>query len=90
MTALDLENLAVGATTCMVCREPVACTHGPGWKRPPNWPLPIRKGTLAPDGTLTQTYRPIAILEYVDGALAALAALDREAAPDDDDDDDLA
>ena len=59
-------SLALGA---LLKREPVVLTHEPGWQRPEGWPLPGVKGELGPDGSRTNQYRPIAILEYVDYAL---------------------
>jgi len=52
------------ATTCMLMRQPVTCQHPAGWTRPENWPLPILREPAAADGTVTQTYRPLAVLEW--------------------------
>ena len=70
---MSIENYAHLAAQCMVERKPVTLTHAPGWQRPTNWPLPMVKGTPAADGSLTQNYRPLAILEYVDYALGEAA-----------------
>ncbi len=72
MSEDDLENLAVAACTCLVRREPITMTHAPGWQRPVNWPLPKTRAKPAADGSLTQDYRPLAILEYVGWALGEL------------------
>lgn len=57
------------ATTAMLMRMPVTCTHPAGWKRPTNWPLPIERQKPNADGSDTQPYRPLAILEWCEDKL---------------------
>ncbi len=61
----DLEALGQSALAALLAGQPVTITHEPGWRRPRGWPLPIKR---VPDGT-PQAYRPLAVLEYIDGAV---------------------
>ncbi len=63
-------TLLTEATTAMLMRMPVTCTHPAGWKRPENWPLPAVREHAAADGSVTQTYRPMAVLEWCEYKLA--------------------
>ena len=54
------------ATTAMLMRMNVTCTHPTGWKRPESWPLPTVRQPAADNGSVTQDYRPLAILEWCD------------------------
>ncbi len=58
------------ATTAMLMRMQVTCTHPAGWKRPENWPLPSARQPANADGSDTQPYRPMAILEWCEYKLA--------------------
>lgn len=64
-----LDDLAMEALNAMLMRTPMTVVHPAGWKRPRNWPLPQEATEPEPDGTLVRCYRPIAVLEYIDGAL---------------------
>lgn len=52
-------------------------THPAGWQRPRNWPLPIAATEPAADGTLTRSYRPIAVLEWINEQVQNEAAAER-------------
>lgn len=67
--ALNPKLLGQMALDCILSRDPVTITHPPGWERSPGFPLPIKRMPPSGDGSVTQTYRPIAILEYVDDVL---------------------
>ena len=56
--------LAFDAVSCLLAQIPVTVTHAAGWERD-GFPLPIKRMTSADDGSVTQDYRPLAILEYV-------------------------
>ncbi len=70
---MSTENYVHLAAQCMLERRAVVLTHPAGWQRPPYWPLPQVKGRPAADGSVTQSYRPLAILEYADYALGEAA-----------------
>lgn len=74
---MDISDLAVDAVNAMLMRIPMTITHPEGWQRPENWPLPIEKVPLAADGTRTQTYRPMAIIEYVERTFASAEKAER-------------
>jgi len=66
---MNIEALATQALACLLAQKPVSVTHEAGWQRPVGWPLPMEKKKPSADGTTTQNYRAIAILEYVDETL---------------------
>ncbi len=53
----------------MLIQEPVSILHPAGWERD-GYPLPIKRMPAAENGTVTQEYRPLAILEYVQDVLS--------------------
>ena len=83
MNLKELKTLAQQATHFLLLQQPLEITHAPGWERN-GFPLPIKRQPARPDGSTTQDYRPLVILEYVQEALAKQsaeqAALDREIA----------
>lgn len=66
---ITLQILAHTATQHLLTQTPMEVVHPPAWERN-GFPLPIKKGTPEPDGTLRQTYRPLAVLEYVHECLS--------------------
>lgn len=82
MTILTTKNLALQAVHYLLMQRPMGITHQAGWKRE-GFPLPIKRMAPDADGTTTQEYRPLAILEYVQdvlsGKIAARAMRDRKA-----------
>lgn len=66
---MELKELANYATECMLEQMSVRVTHANGWERE-GYPLPIKCMPAAEDGTVTQEYRPLAILEYVHEVLS--------------------
>ena len=62
--------LAFQATDCLLNKHPVTVTHSAGWQRPANWPLPIKREAPSADGSVTQNYRPIAVLEWINEVVA--------------------
>ena len=66
---MQLEPLARQALEALLNQQPVPITLPAGWQRPAGWPLPMERMKPSADGTTTQNYRAIAILEYVDEAL---------------------
>lgn len=64
-TEAQLMDLAYTAVQNMLEPKPVTITHAAGWERH-GFPLPIERKASAADGTVTQDYRPIAILSFVD------------------------
>ena len=86
MTKERLRWLAEAAVIGILTRTTVPVTRDANCERD-GFPLPIKRNkTQNPDGTITQEYRPMAILEYVDdvlsGELAARKARDRKAGTD--------
>lgn len=82
MTKERLRWLADSAVLGIMTRTTVSVTRDANCERE-GFPLPIKRNKIPnPDGTITQEYRPIAILEYVDdvlsGELAARKARDRK------------
>lgn len=67
--AHSLEVLTNLAAQCILNQEPVVITNPPGWERN-GFPLPIKRNKAAADGSVTQEYRPMAILEYVNDVLS--------------------
>lgn len=72
----DLTDLANRATIALLAQEYLSITH-PIHRKPDGFPLPVKKGKPAVDGTLTQEYRPIAVLEYVNDFLFSEAMAKR-------------
>ncbi|HEX8350520.1 MAG TPA: hypothetical protein VF598_11200 [Hymenobacter sp.] len=74
--------LANQATHHLLQQQPMSVTHPADWKRD-GFPLPIKRMPADADGTTTQEYRPMAVLEYVQeflsGEIAAKAAAARSA-----------
>lgn len=64
-----LRSLAEDALEKLFAQKNVTIKHPPDWKRD-GFPLPIKREKAAADGTVTQNYRPLAILEYVNEKLA--------------------
>lgn len=67
-----IEELAQKAVNCMLAQVPITVMHPAGWQRD-GFPLPIKRVDPSPDGSTTQCYRPIAVLEWVDEKMAAAA-----------------
>lgn len=61
---MNLEALAQQATAALLAQKPVTVTHPAGWERD-GFPLPIKRMQPSADGSVTQTYRPLVIFEYV-------------------------
>lgn len=78
---MNLSNLAQRATHALLRQRPIAVTHHAGWQRD-GFPLPIKRMGQDVDGTTTQEYRPLAILEFVhevlSGEMAQRRANDRK------------
>ena len=74
--------LASRAVHYLLTQQPMPVVHEAGWQRE-GFPLPIKRQEPDADGTTTQDYRPLAILEYVQevlsGEMAAKLARDRKA-----------
>jgi len=68
-----IAELAHRATDCLLTQTLVEVTHPVDWKRD-SFPLPMKKMPISPDGTQTQNYRPLAILEYIHEKLSTKAA----------------
>jgi hypothetical protein len=75
---INLRTLALAATNAMLNRDTVSWSHHASEARPEYWPLPIKREPAGPDGLVTQKYRPIALLEYVEDRLAAKDAAERQ------------
>jgi hypothetical protein len=79
----ELRDLADRAIQALLMQQPVPITRPAGWEREPGFPLPIKKMEPDLDGTTTQNYRPMALLEYVQEVLSgerkAAARRDAEA-----------
>lgn len=57
----NLSALAHQALAHLLAGTPMTITH----VRPVGFPLPVKRMPNNPDGTVTQAYRAIAVLEYV-------------------------
>jgi hypothetical protein len=70
---MNIQELATLATQQLLIQSSVVVVHSEGWERN-GFPLPIKR--VAPDsnGTTTQEYRPMAILEYVQEVLSGEVA----------------
>ena len=78
-----LRHLAESAVIAILHRTSVSVTRDANCERE-GFPLPIKRNKMPnADGTITQEYRPLAILEYVDeacsGELASRLAKERSA-----------
>ena len=78
-----LRHLAESAVIAILHRTSVSVTRDANCERE-GFPLPIKRNKIPnADGTITQEYRPLAILEYVDeacsGELASRIAKERAA-----------
>ena len=78
-----LRHLAESAVIAILHRTTVSVTRDANCERE-GFPLPIKRNKIPnADGTITQEYRPLAILEYVDeacsGELASRLAKERSA-----------
>lgn len=63
---MNLQSLAQQATAALLDHTPITIRHPAGWTRPNGWPVPIQRNRQpAADGSLTQNYRPIVVLEWV-------------------------
>lgn len=71
-----MRELAQQAMEAMLAQQPVTLTHPSGWQRN-GFPLPIKREKANEDGSTTQTYRPLAIFEYIQEQLALAAAAER-------------
>jgi len=60
------QTLVMLATHAILYQHPVRLVLNEGWTRPRNFPLPIK----ADKSTANREYRPLAILEWVDGELS--------------------
>ena len=61
----DLPTLVALASAALLAQEPVRMVLPPDWARPHNFPLPVSR---QPSGE-PQSYRPLAVLEWVDAYL---------------------
>ena len=57
----NLHTLAQQALPHLLAGTPMTITH----VRPVGFPLPVKRMPDNPDGTVTQAYRAIAVLEYI-------------------------
>lgn len=69
----NLTSIAAQATHYLLLQQPMTITHAAGWERN-GFPLPIKRMVADSDGTTTQDYRPMAILEYVHEVLSGVIA----------------
>lgn len=80
---ITLRAVARAATEALIEQRPLSVRHEPGWSRD-GFPLPMKRQPAAEDGSVTQDYRPLAILEFVQeelsGENAARRARDKKAA----------
>lgn len=64
------QQIANEAVKHMLAQTNMPVQHAPGWQRPTNWPLPVKKVAPDADGFTRQHYRPIVVLEYVNDMLS--------------------
>lgn len=67
----DIQLLANGAANCIVRNAAMPITLR-GGERPDGFPLPIKR--VRSDGDITQDYRPLAILEYIQDVVSGEVA----------------
>ena len=72
-----MRELAQQAMEAMLEQRPVTIVHPANWQRETGWPLPIKREKPAADGTITQTYRPMVIFEFIHEKLSLEAAAKR-------------
>lgn len=65
---MNLTDLAHEATEALLAQKPVTVKHPPNWQRD-GFPLPTVREKPDMFGYVTQQYRPLAILEYVNEKL---------------------
>lgn len=65
-----LAYLATTAVQHLLAQTHMTVAHQPGWQRPTDWPLPVKKAQPDADGITRQAYRPMAVLEYVHDTLS--------------------
>lgn len=73
---MNISDLALDALESLLAQQPVTVTHEREWKRD-GFPLPIKRNAPNMDGTTTQEYRPMAILEFVQETLSGEIAARR-------------
>lgn len=73
----NLHTLAHEALQHLLAGTPMTITH----VRPPGFPLPVKRMPDNPDGTVTQSYRAIAVLEYIGDKIKEPPALVQIAPP---------
>lgn len=76
ITPLDPKSLAETALICLLLQKPMTLVLEPAYQRN-GLPLPMKKVLPAEDGTTTQNYRPMDILEYVQEVLSGEMARKR-------------
>ena len=69
ITSLDPKHLAETALICLLLQKPMTLVLRPNYTRD-GLPLPMKRMPVNEDGTTTQNYRPIDILEYVQEVLS--------------------
>ena len=69
LTPLDPKSLAETALICLLLQKPMTLILEPNYQRN-GLPLPMKKVLPADDGTTSQNYRPMDILEYVQEVLS--------------------
>lgn len=72
-----LRGLAMNATAALLAQTPVSVTHPAGWQRD-GFPLPMVRQKPGADGSVTQQYRPMAILEHINEVLSGEIAARRQ------------
>lgn len=74
---MDIKALVITASHCLLSQSMVSITHQPGWARN-GFPLPVRRNPADEDGSVTQQYRPLALLEYAHEVLSGAIAAKRK------------
>lgn len=72
----DLKTLTDVAAAALLARQNVTVKHQPNWSRN-GFPLPVKRMPADIFGSVTQDYRPLAILEYVNEKVNAEATGER-------------
>lgn len=80
-----MRALALRAVEHLLAQTLVEVTHPADWKRD-GFPLPVKRMAPSPDGSVTQNYRPIVVLEWVNDKLLAAAKPPADKPTDDLDD----